>query len=575
MGLLAELTERRAAAPSGLANPQQWLVDWLGGGTSRAGARVSQDTALGLTAVWNAVRIISSSLASLPCILYKRRAGGGKDRAVDHPLYRLLHAAPNGRHTRFEFFEMLSGHLELRGNAFAAVLSDRRGVVTSLVPLHPDRMTLLVAPDETVWYEYQPRVGNRVVYREDEILHLRGLSSDGLVGLNPIAVMRESLGTTLATEAHAAAFYGNSATPGGVLEHPAKMSKDAYDRLRESWKARHGGAENAWKPAILEEGVKWSTIGISSRDAQFIENRRFQVEEIARIFDIPPHMLKHLDRATFSNIEHQGLEFLQTSMRTRIVRIEQRLTESLLLEREREAGYFVEFLIDAIARADTKSRYDSYAVGRQWGWLSADDIRERENMNPLPEGKGQEYLTPLNMLEAGTPRPAPAPAPAPRTPPRDANGDDEEDDSGERAARAAASLRLLLLDAARRAVRKEVLAARRMVERERSAPELSSWFEGFWAEHTRTLEQNLTPVVRTLLDLGETPGDRDLLATTVVAGIVTREQEAAGVAWTVAATQGRESVRALLDAWESTRPEQFIARELPRLTEVLTARGAT
>ncbi len=341
----------------------------------------------------------------------------------------------------------------------------------------------MIAPDDSLWYEHTSRRGHRTTYREDEILHLRGFSSDGIIGLNPIGVVRESLGVTMAADAHAASSYGNSATPGGVLKTPKTLSKEAYTRLNESWKARHSGTANAWKPAILEEGMEWTSIGMSSRDAQFIENRKFQIDEVARIFDIPPHKLKQMDRATFSNIEHQGIEFLQDSIRPRLVRMELRLNETLLLEREREEGYFFEFLVDAMSRGDQKSRYEAYAVGRQWGWLSADDVRARENMNPLPDGAGEEYLNPLNMVPAGQ-QPAPAPpAAAPAPAPADPN-DPNEDDEAQRAVHA---FRGLLLDAARRADRKYVQAARRQAASDRSAPELRAWFESFWLDHTRTL----------------------------------------------------------------------------------------
>lgn len=568
MGLLADLMQWRAA-PSGLAQPESWFTDWIGGASTAAGQRVTPDSALGITAVWSAVRIISSAEASLPLILYRRLPGGGKERATDHPLYRLMHDQPNPRQTHYEYFEMKSGHLELRGNAYSVIQHDRRGVVTGLVPLHPDRVVVLIAPDDTLWYQHTSKMGKLTIYREDEILHFRGFSSDGVVGLNPIAVVRESLGTTLAADAHAASFYGNSATPGGVLKTPAKLSKEAYQRLAESWKARHAGSANAWKPAILEEGLDWTTIGMSSRDAQFIENRRFQIEEVARIFDLPPHKLKQLDRATFSNIEHQGLEFLQDALRPRLVRKEERLNAALLLEREREEGYFFEFLVDAIARGDLLTRYNAYAVGRQWGWLSADDVRTRENMNPLPDGAGAEYLNPLNMVPAGAPREA-APPPAPPSASAAPAVEDSDDDD----ARAVQAFRPLLIDAASRAVRKEVTAARRQATGERSAPDLSGWFAQFWIDHAATLERNLTPLVRTVLDVAGVAQDRDLLAQTVVSGIVVREQEAAGLAFTVAATQGRESLRALLDTWESSRPEQLVARELPRLIATLhTMRG--
>lgn len=579
MGLLADLLSTRAKAASGLAEPQGWFVDFLGGGPTLAGTRVTPDSALAITAVWNAVRILSSAQASLPLILYRKRRDGGKERAVDHPLYRLAHDAPNPKQTRYEFIEMMTGHEELRGNAYAVIGHDRRGAITSLTPLHPDRVMVFIAPDESLWYEYTTRGGRRIPYSADEILHLRGYSSDGIMGLNPIGVVRESLGITLAADAHAASFYGNSATPGGVLKHPGKLSKDAYERLKESWKARHAGTANAWKPAILEEGLDWTTIGMSSRDAQFIENRRFQIDEVARIFDLPPHKLKQLDRATFSNIEHQGLEFLQDSIRPRLVRKEQRLNEALLLEREREEGYFFEFLVDAMLRADLKTRYEAYAIGRTNGWLCADDIRSWENMNPLPDGKGQEFLNPLNMAPAGSTPTAPA-KPSPKAPPAsDPSNDPAEDLEDEPAARALApafvarGIHGLLLDAARRAIRKEISAARRQVDRTASPTELNAWFEGFWAEHTRTLEQQLAPVVRAALDLAAHPGDRDLLTSTFTAGMLTREHEAAGVAFTIATAHGRESARSLLDAWESTRPEQLVARELPRLTEVLSSRG--
>src|SRR5512135_3362365 len=386
---------------SNLANPDPWLLSLLGGPSTAAGINVTPDSALRFTAVYGAVRILAETVATLPLIVYRRLPNEGKERATDYFLFRLLHDQPNEEQTRTEFVEMLQGHLALRGNAYAQI--DRKmGRPARLVPLHPDRVEVRREKGELI-YKVNPTNGPSYALRRStgEIMHLRGLSSDGVTGLNPIELFREAMGLGLAYEEYSVRLFSNGANINGVLETPQAMSNEALKRFRKLWQENYGGVGNAGKTAILEQGMKWQAIGIAPKDAEFIVSRKFQVTEIARIFRVPPHMLADLERSTFSNIEHQSLEFVRDTIRPWLVRWEQALTRDLIPPEDR-SEYFVEFLIDGLMRGDLKSRYDSYAIGRNNGWLSANDIRRLENMNPLPPEQGDVYLIPLNMIPAGT-----------------------------------------------------------------------------------------------------------------------------------------------------------------------------
>lgn len=397
---------------SSLSNPDPWLVSALGGPTTSAGIRVNPDTAMRLTAVYSAVRILAETIATLPLLVHRRTGNNGKERATDYFLYTLLHDQPNEEQTSVEFREMLQGHLALRGNAYAQI--DRKmGKPARLVPLHPDRVEVRREKGELL-YKVNPANGPAHTLRRSagEILHLRGLSSDGVLGLNPIELFREAVGLGLAYEEYSGRLFGNGANINGVLEMPHAMSDEALKRFRKLWQESHGGVGNAGKTAILEQGMKWQSIGIAPKDAEFIISRKFQVTEIARIFRVPPHMLSDLERSTFSNIEHQSLEFVRDTIRPWLVRWEQALTRDLIPEEDR-GEYFVEFLIEGLLRGDFKSRYDAYAIGRNNGWLSANDIRRMENLNPLPPEQGDVYLVPLNMAPAGTLQPEPGAAPEP------------------------------------------------------------------------------------------------------------------------------------------------------------------
>jgi len=400
-------TNRYLELRTSLANPDKWLIDWFsGGGKSASGVTVNENTALNATAVFSAVDILSRTLASLPLPVYKRLQGGGKERATNHPLYSILHNLPNREMTSFELRQALMGHLALWGNAFAEIERDNAGRVIGLWPLRPDRMT--VKRDERgLLYIYRiGTTGQEVALRQRNVMHIRGLSSDGVIGYSPIRLAREAIGLTLATEEFGARFFGNGSRPGGVLQHPGKLSEEASKRLKKSWEEMHQGLTQAHRVAILEEGMTWQQVGIPPEDAQFLETRKFQVTEIARIFHVPPHMLADLERSTFSNIEHQGIEFVVHTMRPWLVCWEQAMYRDLFLPTERQT-YFTEFLVDGLLRGDTESRYRAYATGRQWGWLSANDVRELENMNPV-EG-GDTYLIPLNMIPADTAGSAPQP----------------------------------------------------------------------------------------------------------------------------------------------------------------------
>ncbi|WP_171804992.1 phage portal protein [Mahella australiensis] len=372
----------------------------MNGNRAASGVTVNENTALTSTAVFSAVDILSRTLASLPLPVYRRLQGGGKEKAIDHPLYPVLHDLANPEMTSFEFRQALMGHLCLWGNAYAEIERNNAGQVIALWPLRPDRMTVK-RDNQGLLYIYQLPSGGQAGLRAPNIMHIRGLSSDGIIGYSPIKMAKEAIGLALATEEFGARFFGNGSNPGGVLQHPGKLSEGAAERLKKSWEDMHQGLSQSHRVAILEEGMTWQQVGIPPEDAQFLETRKFQVSEIARIFHVPPHMLGDLERATFSNIEEQSIEFVVHTMRPWLVCWEQTMKRDLFTPAEGQI-YFAEFLVDGLLRGDIQSRYQAYAIGRQNGWLSADDIRELENMNPLPDSQGKVYLIPLNMVPADT-----------------------------------------------------------------------------------------------------------------------------------------------------------------------------
>lgn len=391
---MAFLTRLLAPQREQRATMADILKTMAGSAPTKAGVSVTPSNALNYTAVLAGVRILAESVASLPAITYQRR-GDDRTRAATHPLYPLLHDAPNRRQTSFEFFELGMSHLILWGNYYAEIERNGRGHPLALWPLRPDRMTVDVAPDGRRLYTYE-----NTPVPSDSILHIAGLGGDGIVGYSLIRLAREAIGLGLATQQFGATVFANGAVPGIVLRHPQELSDKAYNRLKESWDATHGGLENAHKAAILEEGVSIEKIGIPPEDAQFLETRRFQIEEIARILRIPPHLMAMTDKAaTYASVEQFAIQFVRDAVRPWLKRWEAALALQLLTPTER-ADHYIEFLVDDLLRGDTQTRYQAYATARQWGWMSANDIRRLENMDPVTGGDA--YLVPLNMIPAGS-----------------------------------------------------------------------------------------------------------------------------------------------------------------------------
>ncbi len=341
--------------------------------------------------------VIAGTVATLPLHVYRRLPGGGRERAVDHPLYSVLHDAPNDLLTSCEFREMMQAHLCLRGNAYARIVRDQSGTVAALRPVHPDRVSVFRKAD-AITYSVQDESGPQEIFTPETMLHVRGLGPDGVLGYSPITLARNAIGLSIATENHGAKFFSNGAKPSGVLETPGNLSEAQLKSLREHWEKMHSGPENAGKMAILNGGMKYAGVSMSNDDAQFLETRKFQIPEIARIFRVPLHKIQDMSGATFSNIEHQAIEFVTDCIRPWAVKWEQRLNTALLTRAERRE-YFIEFSLDALMRGDTTSRYTAYRVGREGGWLSSNDIRDLENLNRI-EG-GDSYMQPLNFTRLG------------------------------------------------------------------------------------------------------------------------------------------------------------------------------
>jgi len=360
---------------------------WLGGGTA-SGKAVNERTAMQTSAVYACVRVLSESLAGLPLHVYERTEDGGKTLKINHPLYTLLHDEPNSEMTSFVFRETLMSHLLLFGNAYAQVVRNGRGYPIALYPLLPDRVSVERNPKGEIIYTYHSYKGE-VKLRKGELLHIPGLGYDGLIGYSPIHMAKDAIGMTLAAEEYGSRFFANGATPGGVLEHPNTI-KD-IQRVKDAWNAEYRGPGNANKVAVLEEGMSYKAIGIAPEQAQFLESRKFQITEIARIFRVPLHMIGDLDKSSFSNITQQSLEFVMYTLNPWVRRWEDSLQQALLLPGEK-SRILLRFNVDGLLRGDYQSRMQGYAIGRQNGWLSANDIRSLEKLNLISEEEGGDLL---------------------------------------------------------------------------------------------------------------------------------------------------------------------------------------
>jgi HK97 family phage portal protein len=372
-----------------LANPASWMFD---GAASKTGIAVTEDSAMRLSAVFGAVRVISETIASLPWEV-KQDAGDSTRSASAHPINKLIHH-PNGMMTDFNFREVCQAHLCLHGNAFIAIRRNEAGQPVKLIPVHPDRVEVKVYKDEKFYTIDQ----GKETFDDTEMIHILGLSFDGIIGKSVIEAARESIGLGLAADQFGGSFFGNGANVSAILTHPGRLSDEAYKRLMASWARRYSGLDNAHKTAILEEGMNLQKVSISPQESQFLETRKFGVEDIARFFRIPLAYLGSLENSsTRANIEEQGIQFQRNTVLPWVKRWEAEFNRKLFPGQE---NYFIRMNMDGLLRGDISSRYSSYAVARQWGWLSVNDIRKHESLEPIDGG--DVYLQPMNMVEAGT-----------------------------------------------------------------------------------------------------------------------------------------------------------------------------
>ena len=397
----------RALSLSGgnLKDPR--LNELFGGSSTDSGVSVTPDTALTYSAVYAAVRCIAESVSSLPLNYYERLPGGGKAHAKANPLHHLLHDEPNPEMTSLQWREASMAHLLLHGNSYTEIVRDLEGNAVELWPIDPT----MVAPKRTDSGElyYELNRGKNFI-TANNMLHIPGLSFDGISGVSPITLARQSLGLSMAIEQFGAGYFGRGARPGGVLTFPGQLSPEARQNLRRSFEELHAGGANSHRVALLEAGLKWEAIGVPPDDSQFLQSREFQIIEVARWFNLPPNKLKDLSKTSYNSLEQMEISFVVDTLRPWLVRWEQQLNRKIIRPKDR-GSYFFEHNVDGMLRGDQASRYQSYSVGRNWGWLSVNEIREKENQNPI-EG-GDVYMVPLNMQSLDTsPTAAPATNPS-------------------------------------------------------------------------------------------------------------------------------------------------------------------
>ena len=443
MGFLTDLLHPQVGAytPPGIDDEGAWTTVGSVGSISQAGLYVGPERALQTSAVWSCARLIAESIATMPIIMYRRLSDGGKERAPTHPLYSVLHDAPNSLMTAFAFKRTMMVHALLYGNGYAEIGDGPRGVIDHLTLLHPDTVRVEAIPGG-IRYQVREGVGRERPVNAEDMLHLPGLSLDGVSGLSLVAYARESIGLALAAEGYSARFYSQNARPGGILQTPNKLNDDVAKRVKDSWEAAHAGLANAHRVAVLEQGLEWKQTGMTNQDAELIAQLDWSAADIARFFNVPLHMIQLMTKTTSwgSGIEEMGIEFVTYTLLPWMRNWEQLIQQRLILAPQ---TYFAEFLVDSLMRGKLNDRYAAYAIGINNSWLNPNEVRRFENMNPIPGG--DEYRSPLNMSPLGS-EPSPAQiAPA------------GESQSGHYA--------LLLREAAGRVVRKEIAAMTRVAKR--------------------------------------------------------------------------------------------------------------
>lgn len=367
---------------------------------ARPGATtVNADNAMQVATVFACVRLLSETIATLPLNLI-HDSGSKRRHAKEHPLYSLLKSKPNKDMNAVQLKEALMAAMCLRGTGYLQKVTTRGGQIVSLPFLDASRMTLNTRTDGSYYYIYTSKSGKQYHFEAEEIVNIPYFSLNGVEGMTPIEMCSTGIGLAMTAENHAKMFYDNGGKPNLSIEIPQTLTDEAYERLKKSFNSAYSG-QNSYKTAILEGGATAKTLTMSAKDAEFIATRKFQKSEIAAMFNIPPHLIGDLEKATFSNIEQQSIEFEKFTIRPLVTKIEAALNASLLSDKEVLDGYYFKFNTDALLRGDIKSRYDAYAVGRQWGWLSANDIRNKEDEEEIYGG--DVYLTPLNMIDVSKP----------------------------------------------------------------------------------------------------------------------------------------------------------------------------
>lgn len=380
---IGRLALRLAAPPP---DSDFWYRPVQQGGTI-TGIYVGPATSLQATAVYACVNVLAQTVASLPLHVYRRGSDGSRDIAREHDVYGLIHDAPNEEQTSFEFWETEMARLCTYGNSYSRLqLEGERRKVTAILPLRPEWMTVGRSPDTGIrFYRYQEPGKEAQTYLDDEILHVPGLAFDGLRGYSPIELNRRSIEMSRAAEEYGARFFLNNATPPQYISSPHALTPESKDALLGWFMRKFGGLTGAHRLGILDNGAEIKTVPINHRDIQFLELRKFQLEEIARIYRVPLHLIQSLDRSTNNNIEHQAIDFAVHTIRPWLRRIEARLNKALFGPRER-SQFYCEFNMDGLLRGDAASRAAYYTQLRNAGIITANEIRAKENMNPIQGG---------------------------------------------------------------------------------------------------------------------------------------------------------------------------------------------